>query len=79
MPILKEDEKRYSDCVDLLIYSAAGLRTNTTITNEERSLTVADPIPEGSAASPDQTASHIPPQPVENNPLHGVGFPCYGV
>ncbi len=81
MPILMKDEKRYSDCVDVLdtfedwvheIYSAAGRCTTTTITNKERSPNVADPIPDGSTARPDQPASHIPPEPAKNDPLTRV-------
>ena len=44
MPILSKDEKKYSDCIDVLdkfedwvynIYSAAGRCTTTGITNNE--------------------------------------------
>ena len=59
------------------IYSAADRCTTTSITNDESSPSVANPIPEGSNARPDQPASHIPPQ-AENDPLLGVQIPCYG-
>ena len=87
MPILLKDEKKYSDCVDVLdkfddwvynIYSAAGRCTTTGIINNEGNIDVGGCIPDGSTARPDQQASHIPPEPAENDPLIGVRIPCYG-
>ena len=81
MPMLMKDEKKYSDCVDILdqlekwtyhIYSAAGLCSPDKEPSE-------DTIPTMRATSrPDQPASHAPPVATESDPLHGVKIPCYG-
>ena len=81
MPILMKDEKKYSDCVDVLdqletwtqeIYSAAGLCSAEPQTTVDEILTLAN------TSRPDQPASHIPPAASENDPLHGVKIPCFG-
>jgi hypothetical protein len=82
MPILLKDEKKYSDCVEILdqleqwteeIYSTAGLCESS---NEP---TVSNTTPVTSAHSrPDQPASHIPPTTSQSDPLHGVKIPCFG-
>ena len=81
MPILMKDEKKYSDCVDVLdqletwtqeIYSAAGLCSAEPQTTDDEILTLAN------TSRPDQPASHIPPAASENDPLHGVKIPCFG-
>ena len=81
MPVLMKDEKKYSDCVDILdqletwtynIYSAAGLCSPDKESGENT-------IPTMRATSrPDQPASHVPPVATESDPLHGVKIPCYG-
>ena len=81
MPVLMKDEKKYSDCVDILdqlekwtyeIYSAAGLCSVDKELSE-------DIIPAIRATSrPDQPAAHVPPAATESDPLHGVKIPCYG-
>ena len=83
MPILLKDEKKYSDCVDVLdqhenwtfeIYSAAGL-CNVVSTSSE--VTPATPAI-GSRSRPDQPASHFPPVASSDDPMPGVKIPCYG-
>ena len=85
MPILLKDEKKYSECVDVLdqlekwtyeIYSAAGLcnvvSTSSDVTPEPA------PTPIMSRSRPDQPASHFPPVPSSDDPMPGVKIPCYG-
>jgi hypothetical protein len=81
MPVLLKDEKKYSDCVDVMdqlekwtqyIYSAAGLCSP----DPEPSDTTTPTI--GSTSRPDQPASHVPPPASESDPLHGVRIPCFG-
>ena len=81
MPVLLKDEKKYSDCVDVLdqlekwtqdIYSAAGLCSP----DPEPSDTATPTI--GSTSRPDQPASHVPPPVSESDPLHGAKIPCFG-
>ena len=81
MPILLKDEKKYSDCVDILdqlenwteeIYSAAGLCLPSAKPNDGTTpLTAAH-------SRPDQPASHFPPTISKSDPLHGVKIPCFG-
>ena len=82
MPVLMKDEKKYSECVEVLdqfemwtkeIYSSAGLCSSESDENAE----VTTPVVSGSSR-PDQPASHAPPTPSENDPLKGVKIPCYG-
>ena len=81
MPILLKDEKKCSDCVDILdqlekwteeIYSAAGLCTSSKESANNTTPVIA------AHSRPDQPASHIPPATSESDPLHGVKIPCYG-
>ena len=85
MPILLKDEKKYSECVDVLdqlekwtyeIHSGAGLcnivETSSGVTPE----TAAPAIENRSR--PDQPASHFPPVPSSDDPIPGVKIPCYG-
>ena len=81
MPVLMKDEKKYSDCVDVLdqlehwtqeIYSAAGLCSSKLESSDE----TIPPI--GTTSRPDQPASHVPPARSESDPLRGVKIPCFG-
>ena len=85
MPILLKDEKKYSDCVDVLdqlenwtfeIYSAAGL-CNVVSTSSDVTPAPATPAI-GSRSRPDQPASHFPPVASSDDPMPGVKIPCYG-
>ena len=80
MPIMMKDEKKYSDCVDVLdqlekwtqeIYTAAGL-SSPEKESEEASPTI------GTTSRPDQPASHVPPVASDSDPLNGVKIPCFG-
>lgn len=82
MPVIMRDEKKYSECVDMLdqleewtfqIYSAAGLCSDAS----ESSSSVPAPVIE-SRSRPDQPASHIPPGSSSDDPLCGVKIPCFG-
>ncbi|XP_028417518.1 uncharacterized protein LOC114541922 [Dendronephthya gigantea] len=81
MPVLMKDEKKYSDCVDVLdqlekwtreIYSSAGLCAPEPEENCESTPAI------GTTSRPDQPASHVPPAASESDPLHGVKVPCFG-
>ena len=81
MPVLMKDEKKYSDCVDVLdqlehwtqeIYSAAGLCSSKLESSDE----TIPPI--GTTSRPDQPASHVLPARSESDPLRGVKIPCFG-
>lgn len=81
MPVLMNDEKKYSECVDVLdqleewthqIYSDAGLRALPESTDKP------DPPAIGNRSRPDQPASHVQPVPSANDPLSGVKIPCFG-
>ena len=82
LPVLMKDEKKYSECVDVLdelekwtqnIYSDAGL------CNVPDSTDNLDPPPEiGNRSRPDQPASHVHPVPSHDDPLSGVRIPCFG-
>ncbi|XP_028418118.1 uncharacterized protein LOC114543248 [Dendronephthya gigantea] len=79
MPILMKDEKKYSECVDVLdqlekwteeIYAAAGLCSPSEPDDAAPSI--------GTTSRPDQPASHVPPATTDDDPLHGVKIPCFG-
>ena len=81
MPILLKDEKKYSDCVDILdqlenwteeIYSSAGLCLPSAKPNDSTTPMTAV------HSRPDQPASHAPPAISKSDPLHGVKIPCFG-
>ncbi|XP_028403253.1 uncharacterized protein LOC114525978 [Dendronephthya gigantea] len=81
MPVVMKDEKKYSDCVDVLdqlekwtheIYAAAGLCSLDPDTLEDVTPTI------GTTSRPDQPASHVPPVHSNSDPLHGVKIPCFG-
>ena len=80
LPILMKDEKKYSDCVDVLdqleewmhdIYKASGLYKET------KSPATSGSVQEMST-QPDQPRGHVPPAQSENDPLAGIKIPCYG-
>lgn len=81
MPVVMKDEKKYSDCVDVLdllekwtqeIYAAAGLCSVDPETSEDTTPLI------GLTSRPDQPASHVPPVQSDTNPLLGVKIPCFG-
>ena len=86
MPILMKDEKKYSECVDVLdqlekwtyeIYSAAGLCTSSDAPAQSTyqppcSDTTVPTI--GHSSRPDQPASHVPPTASEDDPLKGIKY-----
>ena len=81
LPVLMKDEKKYSECVDVLdqlekwthqIYSAAGLCKIPDPTDKP------DPPVIGNRSRPDQPASHVEPLPSPDDPLSGVKIPCFG-
>lgn len=91
MPILMKDEKRYSDCVDVLdqlekwpseIYSAAGLCSSNdeipVASTHQPSTSNSTTPPIGIGSRPDQPASHVPPNTSADDPLVGVKIPCFG-
>ena len=80
MHVMIKDEKKYSDCVDVLdqlekwtqeINTAAGL-SYPEKESEEASPTI------GTTSRPDQPASHAPPVASVSDPLYGVKYPCFG-
>ena len=81
MPVVMKDEKKYSDCVDVLdqlekwtqeIYTAAGLCSQEPEPSEDTTPAI------GTTSRPDQPASHVPPVTSDSDPLHGVKIPCFG-
>lgn len=81
MPIMMKDEKKYSECVDILdqletwthdIFSAAGLCASS-----DKPPTSVN-IPPNAHSRPDQPGSHLPPIPTKDDPLAGVSIPCFG-
>ena len=81
MPVLMKDEKKYSECVDVLdelekwteeIYSAAGLCCTAETLENDTTPTIT------ATSRPDQPAAHFPPTPSANDPLGGVKIPCFG-
>ncbi|CAB3996161.1 Hypothetical predicted protein, partial [Paramuricea clavata] len=81
MPVVMKDEKKYSDCVDVLdqlekwtqeIYAAARLCSPEPEPSEDITPTI------GTTSRPDQPASHVPPVTSDRDPLHGVKIPCFG-
>ena len=81
MPVIMKDEKKYSECVDVLdqletwtheIYSAAGLCSPNPKSSDDATPTI------GTTSRPDQPASHVPPAASDSDPLHGVKIPCFG-
>jgi hypothetical protein len=81
MPVLMKNEKKYSDCVDVLdqleewteqIYKASGM-----CEDQADQPSVSTPLVEV-ATQPDQPRSHIPPEASDSDPLQGVKIPCFG-
>ena len=79
LPVLLKNEKKYSDCVDILdqleewtheIYEASGL-------SEKMSSSPSPPVT-AEHVHPDQPGSHVPPAVLEDDPLSGVKIPCFG-
>ena len=77
--ILMTDEKKHSDCVDVLDqleewthnnYKASGLY-------KETKSHATFPVQEMSN-QPDQPRGHVPPAQSENDPSAGIKIPCYG-
>ena len=80
LPILMKDEKKYSDCVDVIdqleqwtheMYEASGLCQKMTSSSAPIPLT-------GSHSHPDQPSSHVPPATIDDDPLKGIKIPCFG-
>ena len=80
LPVLMEDERKYSDMVDVVdqlevwvrqIYAKAGYDP----LNEDDILPGPPVTP---PSRPDQPASHVPPVPAEKDPLANVTIPCFG-
>ncbi|XP_028412644.1 uncharacterized protein LOC114535543 [Dendronephthya gigantea] len=81
MPVLMKDEKKYSDCVDVLdqleewtqeIYKASGM-----CKDPPDQPSVSPPLVEV-PTRPDQPRSHIPPASSNFDPLQEVKIPCFG-
>ena len=81
LPILMKDEKKYSDCVDVLdqleqwtedIYKASGIYNFQPTSSSAPHPTVQVPT------RPDQPRSHIPPVASDTDPLKDVKIPCFG-
>ena len=79
LPVLMKDEKKYSDCVDVLdqleewtheVYYASGL------CKDSQSSTLHTPVEV--ATRPDQPRAHVPPVPSDADPLSGIKVPCFG-
>ena len=80
LPVLMKDEKKYSDCVDVLdqletwtheIYKASGLCQDAQASSDANDLVEV-------ATRPDQPRAHIPPTSTNDDPLKGVKIPCFG-
>ena len=79
LPVLMKDEKKYSDCVDVLdqleewtheVYYASGLYKESQSPSTHALVEAA--------TRPDQPGAHIPPISSETDPLSGVKVPCFG-
>lgn len=80
LPVLMKDEKKYSDCVDVLdqleawtheIYQASGLCQIPQAPHKASDLVEV-------ATRPDQPRAHVPPTSSDNDLLKGVKIPCFG-
>lgn len=81
MPVLMKDEKKYSDCVDVLdqleewtehIYKASGM------CKDQPDQPPAFPPLVQVPTRPDQPRSHVPPEASDFDPLQGIKVPCFG-
>ena len=79
LPVLIKDEKKYSDCVDVLdqleewtheVYYASGLYKESQASSTHALVEAA--------TRPDQPGAHIPPISSETDPLNGAKVPCFG-
>ena len=84
-PVLMKDEKKYSDCVDVLdtfedwVHTLYSIPDSTADGADETSSTVDSFLPGSTlAVRPDQPGSHIPPTAATDDVLAGVRIPCYG-
>jgi hypothetical protein len=80
LPVLMKDEKKYSDCVDVLdqlkawtheIYEASCLCPSAQATSDTHDVIEV-------ATRPDQSRAHVPPTSSDDDPLKGVKIPCFG-
>ena len=79
-----KDEKKYSDCVDVLdtyedcVYTLYSIPESTADTADETSSTEDSSLPGSMLISRlDQPGSHIPPTAATDDVLAGVRIPCY--
>ena len=75
MPVLMRDEKKYSDCVDVLehLYKSSGM------CKDQPDQPPAFPLPLIQVPTqPDQPRSQIQPDASDFDPLQGIKVPCFG-
>ena len=82
LPVLMNDQKKYSDCVDVLdqleawthtIYQAASGPNESTLQPSSDAYNLVD-VP----TRPGQPRAHVPPMSSNDDPLKGVKIPCFG-
>ena len=81
MPVLMKDEKKYSECVDVLDqlekWTKKFILMQDFVYQSDQNDDATTPTISGSS-QPDQPASHVPPRPSDNDPLKDIKIPCYG-